>query len=193
MMSRAYLVYFVMFAALIGGMLLIWTMGDSVRAPDDLSGEWVVEWDNAPPPESGEAKMRIAQSGRYFVVTFGRRPPMSMTLQDGWIGRSNGRQIDMRLARPQWELRLNGQIPAKEQWRVPEVKLELVGPTRHVGIARRVLPETAENAPASDPAPAPAPAAPSEAGEPAKASVRVPTTAPTIPSASVQSETAHAR
>lgn len=143
MMSRAYVVYVLMFAALIGGMALIWTMGDSVRAPDDLSGEWIVEWDNAPPPESGEPKMRIAQSGRFFVVTFGQRPPMSMTLKDGWTGKSTGRTLNMKLARPQWELRLNGPVPAKNPWRVPELKLELVGPTRHLGIARRVLPETA--------------------------------------------------
>jgi len=179
MMSRAYLVYFIMFAALIGGMALIWTMGDSVRAPDDLSGEWLVEWDNAPPPESGEPKMKIAQSGRFFVVTFGQRPPMSMTLKDGWTGKSNGRMLNMKLARPQWELRLNGPVPAKNPWRVPELKLELVGPTRHVGIARRVLPETAavaNGAHATTPTTPPTPPAP-----------------PSVPTASAQAETAHAR
>jgi hypothetical protein len=211
MMSRAYVVYFVMFAALVGGMLLIVTMGDAVRAPDDLSGDWVVEWDNAPPPESGEPKMRIAQSGRFFVVRFGQAPPLSMTLQDGWTGRADGRKLDMRLARrrPQAELRLNGPIPAaKEQWRVPELQLELVGQTgksgaatRHIGIARRVRPETAQNAPndRSVPAPAPAPAAtpatPAEAAEPAKAAARGPTInpAPAAPAAAAQAETAHAR
>jgi len=181
MMNRAYIVYVLMFGALIGGMALIWTMGDSVRAPDDLSGDWVVEWDNAPPPESGEPKMRIAQSGRFFVVTFGRRPPMSMTLKDGWAGKADGRTLDMKLARPQWEMHLNGPIPAKNPWRVPEMKLELVGPTRHIGIARRVLPETAEKAPAKT-------AEPVKASEPSKASDPAPP-----PTASVQSETAHAR
>src|SRR5688572_28201971 len=178
-MSRAYIVYFVMFAALIGGILLIWTMDDNVRAPDDLAGEWIVEWDNAPPPESGEPKMRIAQSGRFFVVTFGQRPPMSMTLKDGWTGKADGRKLEMTLARPLWELHLDGPIPQQARWRVPELKLELVGPTRHVGIARRVLPATAEQAPA-------------EAGEPAKAAVKMPTSNP-APTASVQAETAHAR
>jgi hypothetical protein len=47
MMRRAYIVYVLMFAALIGGMTLIWTRGDNVRAPDDLSGDWLIEWDNA--------------------------------------------------------------------------------------------------------------------------------------------------
>jgi hypothetical protein len=207
-MSRAYVVYFVMFAALIAGMVLIMTMGESVRAPDDLSGEWVVEWDNAPPPESGEPVMRVAQSGRFFVVTFGQRPPMSMKLQDGWTGKTKGRKLHMRLARPPWELRLDGDIPPKQRWQLPEMNLELVGPTRHVGIARRVYPETAENAPEPSPAPEPAPApapAPAEAVEPAEAAaaaataaaaIKLPTTnpTPTEPAASaVPSETAHAR
>ena len=166
-MSRAYLVYFVMFAALIGGMVLILTMGDAVRAPDDLSGEWVVEWDNAPPPESGEPILRIAQSGRFFVVKFGQRPPMNMSLQDGWTGKSKGRWLHMTLARPEWKLHLSGEIPAKQRWQVPELKLELVGKTRHFGIARRVFPETEELAAGgakgsptvASPPPAPAPVA----------------------------------
>ena len=195
-MSRAYLVYFVMFAALVGGMLMIWTLGDNVRAPDDLSGEWVVEWDNAPPPESGEPKMRIAQSGRFFVVRFGQRPPMSMTLKDGWTGKADGRNLEMTLARPQWELRLNGPIPGGERWRVPELNLELIGPTRHVGVARRVLPEVTKGAPEPRGGGTPA-KPPAEAGEPAKAAAKVSTTAPITapaPTASVPSaETAHAR
>jgi hypothetical protein len=195
-MRRAYLVYFLMFAALIGGMLMIWSLGDNVRAPDDLSGDWVIEWDNAPPPESGEPKMRVAQSGRFFVITFGQRPPMSMKLDEDWTGKNRGRTLDMRLARPPWALRLHGPIPAgaSERWRVPELNLELVGPTRHVGIARRVIPATAENS--EEPAPVPARPAPADAREPAKAAMDLPSTNPTAaaPTASVPSaETAHAR
>ncbi|MEA2736508.1 MAG: hypothetical protein QOE14_2959 [Humisphaera sp.] len=179
-MARAYLVYIVMFAALIGGMLLIMTMGDSVRAPDDLSGEWVVEWDNAPPPESAEPKMLIDQSGRFFVVRFGRRPPMSMTLQPGWTGKGEGRKLSMRLARPQWELHLSGDIPAKHDGQVPEMTLELVGSTRHVGIARRVRAATVAvdaKRPADRPIAAPATPAP----------------APPAPATAAAAETAHAR
>jgi hypothetical protein len=200
-MSRAYLVYLVMFAALIGGMVLIMTAGESVRAPDDLSGNWVVEWDNAPPPESGEPKLRIEQSGRFFVVRFGQHPPMNMKLQDGWTGKTKGRRLHMRLAGPPWELRLNGDVPPAQRWRVPEMNLELVGPTRHVGIARRVLPTVSkggrdgddddeDDAPAAAPDPAPA-----RAGEPAKAAVLHPATAdPTAaPTAAVPSEPDHAR
>jgi hypothetical protein len=166
-MSRAYVVYFVMFGALIGGLLLILTMGDSVRAPDDLSGDWVVEWDNAPPPESAEPRMHVDQSGRFFVVTFGRRPPMSMTLKRGWVGAASGRKIDMTLARPLWELHVSGAVPMKEHALVPELKLELVGPTRHVGVARRVGVQTASAAPA-----------PAPSREPVKASAQVPVESP---------------
>jgi hypothetical protein len=73
------------------------------------------------------------------------------------------------------------------------MNLELVGPTRHVGIARRVYPETAENAAE----PEPAPETPGEGSEPvaetAEISANVPTTQPLPSSASVPSETAHAR
>ena len=218
MMRRAYVVYVVMFAALIGGIVLIMTAGESVRAPDDLAGEWVVEWDNAPPPESGEPSMRVAQSGRFFVVRFGLAPPLSMTLQDGWTGRADGRKLAMRLAgrRPQAELRLNGPIPvmAKTEWRVPELKLELIAQTgksgavtRHIGIARRVLPETAAVEEATPRAVPAARNAPAEAGEPAKAGARFagaaattqPVPAPAVPpapaaaAAAAAPETAHAR
>lgn len=142
-MSRAYLVYFVMFAVLIGGLWLILTIGDSIHAPDDLAGDWIVEWDNAPPPESADPKMHVEQSGRFFVVTFGRRPPMGMTLKPGWTGAASGRKLQMTLVRPLWEMTLSGAIPPKEHQLVPELKLELVGPTRHVGVARRVMPQSA--------------------------------------------------
>jgi hypothetical protein len=162
-MSRAYVIYFVMFGVLIGGMLLILTIGDAVHAPDDLSGEWTVEWDNAPPPESAEPKMRVDQSGRFFVVTFGRRPPMSLTLRPGWTGAATGRKVDMTLARRDWALHLTGPIPMKEHTLVPELKVELVGPTRHVGIARRGVPQGA----------AAAARGLVEASEPAKASATI--------------------
>jgi hypothetical protein len=145
-MSRAWVIYFVMFGLLVGGLLLIMTMGDSVRAPDDLSGNWTVVWDNALPPEAGEPTMHVEQSGRYFVVRFGERPPMSMTLQPGWTGSTEGRRLDMKLARPAWQLRLSGDIPLKQRERVPEVRVELVGPTTHYGVARRVAPEQAADA-----------------------------------------------
>jgi hypothetical protein len=128
-------------------------------------------------------------------VKFGQRPPMSLTLNDGWVGKADGRTLVMTLSRAQWELRLHGPIPAHggEHARVPELHLELIGPTRHVGIARRVLPEVTEGAPA--PAHGTPAKDPAEAGEPAKAAVKLPTTNPSAtPTAAVPSdETVHAR
>ena len=148
-MSRAYAIYILMFALLGGGLWFIFTLGGAVRAPDDLSGDWVVTWQNAPPPETGEPIMRVSQSGRFFVVRFGQRPPMSLTLADDWKGARDGRQLQMRLAGGPWTLKLAGNIQLTSTWQVPEVDLELVGPTRHVGHAvRRDLPPPPASRPA---------------------------------------------
>src|SRR5438309_9251069 len=90
-MRRAYLVYLLMFAMLGGGMWVILTLGSAMKAPDDLSGEWTVRWDGATEP------MRIDQSGRFFVVRFGKQPPIGMTLQPGWKGARDGRKLEMML------------------------------------------------------------------------------------------------
>ena len=76
-MSRAYLVYILMFAVLAGGLAVIVELGGAMRAPDDLSGEWTLAWESSPPPEAGDATMRIEQSGRFFTVRLGKRPPIS--------------------------------------------------------------------------------------------------------------------
>ena len=148
-MSRAYAIYILMFALLAGGLWLIFALGDAVRAPDDVSGDWVVTWQKAPPPEMGEPIMRVSQSGRFFVVKFGQRPPMSLTLADDWKGAArDGRRLQMHLAGGVWTMNLDGNIPLARTWQVPELDLELVGPTHHVGHAvRRDLP-----APATRPA-----------------------------------------
>ena len=143
-MSRAYVIYIVMFAALAGGLLMILALGDSVRAPDDLSGDWKVVWDNALPPDAGQPTMHVDQSGRYFVVRFGGRPPMSMTLHEDWLGAPHGRRLDMKLSRPRWTLRLSGDIPLRQNSRIQEVRVELVGQTTHHGTARRVLEESVD-------------------------------------------------
>src|SRR5437660_1289670 len=142
-MSRAYVIYILMFAVLAGGLWLIVEVGGAMRAPDDLAGEWAVAWRNAPPPEMGEPLIRVQQSGRFFIVRFGQRPPMSMTLQPGWKGARDGRRLDMVLAGgpwPGWKLNLHGDIPLNSPGQfpiVPELNVELIGPTRHVGHAVR--------------------------------------------------------
>jgi hypothetical protein len=137
-MSRAYLIYILMFAMLAAGLALIIDLGRAARAPDDLSGDWTVAWENSPPPGSDEPTMRIDQSGRFFTVRFGKRPPISATLRPGWKGARDGPALHMSLSDELWSVNLRGTYPAYESWRIPQVQVELVGPTRHFGVARRV-------------------------------------------------------
>lgn len=172
-MSRAYIVYFLMFAAFAAGLWVVITLGAAAKAPDDLSGDWIVRWDNAPPPETADGDvMKVSQSGRFFVIRFGARPPMSMTLAEDWRGAQDGRQLKMHLSKAPWSLNVEGEVPARDHWRVPEVRLELSGPTRHTGIARRVVEQRAA---------VPQPTAP-QAPQP-----------PTSSPATRPAETAHAR
>jgi hypothetical protein len=187
-MSRGWVVYILMFVIAAGGLWVILILGRAANAPDDLSGNWTVEWITAPPPKSdppGEpARMQVAHSGRFFMVQFGEREPLRMTLQPGWRGKRIGRLLTMKLAGGPWRLDLHGDIPAAERFRVPEVRLELVGPTRHVGIARREPEQTADVVPPTSDLPAAAPATQPGDGPPIQ---------PTAPTASATAEPAHAR
>ena len=44
LMSRAYIIYILMFVVLIGGLAVILDLGSAMRAPDDLSGDWTLVW-----------------------------------------------------------------------------------------------------------------------------------------------------
>jgi hypothetical protein len=132
--SRAYVVYILMFAVLAGGLWVILEMGTAMKAPDDVSGEWSVAWNGPPPQGSTPPVLRIDQSGRFFVVRFGNAKPISMTLQSGWRGSRDGPRLDMRLAGGGWVLHLDGEIPPRGT-RTPVVNLEMTGPSRHAGRA----------------------------------------------------------
>jgi hypothetical protein len=137
-MSKAYAVYVLMFAAAIGGLWVVLTLGKAAKAPDDLSGEWTVTWNGTPPAEMKEAPMRVSQSGRYFLVRFGSRPGMSFTLQPGWHGARDGRQLQMKLDGDGWKMYLHGDIPLGERPMVGEMHVVLSGPGDVAGVARRV-------------------------------------------------------
>ena len=137
-MSKAYVVYVLMFAAAIGGLWVILTLGRAMKAPDDLSGEWTVKWDGAPPAEFKDGTMRVSQSGRYFVLSFGARPATGFTLQSDWQGAQDGRILKMELHGDLWTLRLSGDIPLGERPKVGEMKMVLSGPSDAAGVARRV-------------------------------------------------------
>lgn len=144
-MSRAWAVYILMFAVAGSGLWVIFTVGAAVRAPDDLSGDWTVRWETAPPPGSGGNVMRVAQSGRFFTVRFGDHDaaPVSLMLQRGWRGARDGRTLSMLLKGGPWSLAMTGDIPLGGDARIPAARVDLAGPSRHSGMARRLKPEEA--------------------------------------------------
>jgi hypothetical protein len=137
-MSRAYIVYILMFAILAGGLWVILTLGHATRAPDDLSGDWQVTWTGALPPGGDAPEMHIDQSGQFFEVRLGKRPPLSMKLRPGWKGLRDGPMLAMELDGQPWKMNISGKYPSLASWKIPSIEVELVGPTRHVGVARRV-------------------------------------------------------
>jgi hypothetical protein len=132
-MSRAYIIYILMFAALAGGLWVVIELGEAMRAPDDLSGEWTVAWKDGPVDT-----MRIDQSGRFFNLRLGNAKPISMTLQPGWKGASDGPSLRMNLAGNMWRASFSGTYPPTQNWRIGQVDIELIGPTRQIGTARRL-------------------------------------------------------
>ena len=126
-----------MFAVFIGGLWLVLDVGRSSKAPDDLAGDWTVTWETSPPPLAVDPSMHVSQSGRFFVVRFGQKSTMNMTLQPGWSGARDGRTLQMSLAGEGWLMNLSGNIPLSDQWHAPIVKIDITGPSRHVGVARR--------------------------------------------------------
>jgi hypothetical protein len=151
-MSRAYVVYFLMFAAFIGGMWFIITLGGAMKAPDDLSGDWKIAWYTAPPPELNAGSMRIEQSGRFFTVRFGDGKPIGMTLASGWRGAKDGRKLRMHLDGAAWKMDIAADIPLRETWHVPEASIALSGPYTASATATRIGAQTARSASSSPPA-----------------------------------------
>src|SRR5687767_11857140 len=137
-MSRAYIIYFLMFVGAIAGLWVILTVGAAMKAPDDLAGEWTVTWEGTPPAEVRDGTMRVSQSGRYFVVRFSAGRAMRFTLRPVWQGARDGRILQMELDGEVWKLDLQGAIPIGQSPRVGEMRLKLSGPSEHAGIARRV-------------------------------------------------------
>jgi len=140
-MSRAYIVYILMFLALIGGLAVIVELGGAMKAPDDLSGDWTVTWKSLPPVDMAGPTIRIDQSGRFFNLRFsGQRKPISLTLQPGWKGARDGRTLRMQLAGEFWKANITGDYPGMETWKIPQVQMELIDASggSHVGTAVRV-------------------------------------------------------
>src|SRR4051794_35059423 len=122
-MSRAWLAYILIFAIAAAGLWVIFTVGSAVRAPDDLSGDWVVAWDQSPTKVPTKT-MRIQQSGRFFTVQLGETKPISMALERDWRGRSEGRTLQMRLRGDVWMMDVSGDIPLNNPTQIPVARLE---------------------------------------------------------------------
>jgi hypothetical protein len=127
-MSRAYLFYFLMAAILASGLWLILTYGNTLAAPQDLSGDWFVQWDEPRPGFTPSGNLHIDQSGRFFTLRFENGPKMSLKLQNGWTGVRRGRWLNMQLAESPWTLTCTGTFPLKGAQVPQELKLQLSSP-----------------------------------------------------------------
>jgi hypothetical protein len=136
--------YILMFVIAAAGLWVIFTIGMAVRAPDDFSGEWAVQWDQSP-TKGASNTMRVQQSGRFFTVRLGDTPPISMTLDRDWRGRREGRVLRMRLRGEVWTMEVTGDIPINNATQIQLARVELshsgTGTGKYVGIARRGKPD----------------------------------------------------
>jgi hypothetical protein len=155
-MSRAYLVYFVMAAMLACGLWVVLTLGESLRAPDDLSGSWAVHWDQPPPGFPANGKMHVDQSGRFFTIKFDQGPTLTLKLNEQYRGAREGRDLSMTLAGENCTLACTGSIAGSPR-RADDLRLELrdrkVG-RAFGGNAGRIVDNIAAGAPAASPTPA---------------------------------------
>ena len=150
-MSRAYLVYFVMAAMLAGGLWLVLTLGESLRAPDDLSGNWTVHWDQPPHSVPQDSVMHIDQSGRYLTVRFENGPMWRFKLQENWRGARDGQHLAMNFDGDVYHMSCTGTIPATQQRRVDSLQLHVLGKLTHTGYASRKLDNVAKGQDSSAP------------------------------------------
>ena len=84
-MSRAAVVYILMFVGLVAGMWVILPLGEALSAPYDLAGRWDIEPDLTMGPRVGPPlgrTMEVEQSGRFFRIGF-----------------ASGRTLDLKLVR----------------------------------------------------------------------------------------------
>jgi hypothetical protein len=145
-MARAYLIYVLMFAALVGGLWAIFFVGRSLEAVRDISGSWTVKWDTVPP--AGTARdhstsathiLRIEQSGRFCTVWLTGRESMGMKIVEGaYPQTAQDDAKDTRLQGEGWTLDI-AQSPAVEEFALVAISAD--GHT-HRGTIRRTPAET---------------------------------------------------
>jgi len=151
---------------LAGGLWVVFTLGDSLRAPDDLSGKWTVHWDQPPAGFPAKGQMHIDQSGRFFTVRFEDGPMLKLKLADKFSGAREGRYLSMTLAGNDVTLSCTGSIGGTEPRRAEDLRLELRGSDgAHTGYAARDVEPLAASATPIQANPAPAPPPPSKTAD----------------------------
>jgi hypothetical protein len=134
-MNRGYAIYVAMFVALIVGLWGILTAGSKLRAPDSLSGQWQVTWATESPTggQQPDGTMLVQQSGRFVNVTFDDALRLKLKLAEGAgvIADAGPDAPPARLVGGDWTLNVH-RIPQSD-----ELALELTGPGRYQGVARR--------------------------------------------------------
>ncbi|HEX8520979.1 MAG TPA: hypothetical protein VF669_01900 [Tepidisphaeraceae bacterium] len=126
-MSRAYTVYILTAALLVGGMWLVLKHGARLRAPDDLSGAWTLRWEKPPPEALKTGTLRVDQSGRFFTLHFDPGPALSLTLATGWTSARQG-TMQMKLKNDKWTVACSGARGPKGAT-PEELMLDIHGPS----------------------------------------------------------------
>jgi hypothetical protein len=118
-LSRSTIVYLVMLVVLVGGLWTVLAIGGHLDAPEDLAGTWTIQ------SAAGPVDLNVEQSGRYFELTFGKRPAVDLKR----VGPTQGAT---HLAGGKWTVDF---APGdSDETRV----IHITGPTPIDGVARRV-------------------------------------------------------
>ena len=124
-MSRATVVYLGMVGVFVAGLWAVLAVGGHLHAPEDLAGRWT-----SATPGRGWPAVTVAQSGRYFELSFEGGPTVAASVTD--------RSPDggLSLARGPWRVAVG---PAQEDG-VRTFRVD--GPTAGTFAGRRAVPAT---------------------------------------------------
>jgi hypothetical protein len=133
-MSRGYAAYIIMFFILGVGLWTTLTLGARLRAPQDISGQWMVAWDQQPATgAAAETALWAHQSGRYVALEFAGGPSLRLKMDGGQaLGRSDPHFAV--LSGDGWTVTLS---PADSSGRH---LMEMTGPERRTAVLSRPSP-----------------------------------------------------
>jgi hypothetical protein len=133
-MLRGYIVYILMFAALIVGLWAVLNLGSTLQAPAEIAGQWNVRWETASPTGGGFAgTMSIEQSGRFCTFHFDGTRTISLKIVEGTaLGQGNPQLPLARLVGDGYNVTLQ---PTTTRG---AMRMEISGRDHHRGFAERV-------------------------------------------------------